>query len=138
MDTTGFFGAVFDGRYVYFVPQHDRVDRHGKVLRYDTHGAFKKLESWTAYGAGETDGLNTKGYYGAVYDGRFITFIPRRDSEVFHYRMLRYDTCAPFDDGASWRAFDVAPPDSHQSAAFDGRYIYCCPGQRSVPQAEAD
>ena len=89
LDSTGFFGAVFDGRHIYFAPQHDNDNRHCKVLRYDTHGAFKDATAWEAYDAGETSGLNTKGYYGAIADGRYITFIPRRDSEDFHSRILR-------------------------------------------------
>ncbi|MBI2502294.1 MAG: LamG domain-containing protein [Candidatus Latescibacteria bacterium] len=36
--TQGYFGAVFDGRYVYFAPQYDGQERHGKVLRCDTAG----------------------------------------------------------------------------------------------------
>jgi hypothetical protein len=138
LDTTGFFGAVFDGRYLYFVPQHDTVSRHGKVLRYDTQGVFHDPVSWLGYDAGATGGLNTKGYYGAVFDGRSITFIPRRDSEDFHSRFLRYDTRGGFTDPASWSAHDAGLPNSYQSAAFDGRYIYCSPGQRSVPADAVD
>ncbi len=138
LDSTGFFGAVFDGRHVYFAPQHDTDNRHGKVLRYDTHGGFKDVAAWEAYDAGATNGLNTKGYYGAVADGRYITFIPRRDSEEFHSRFLRYDTTGGFKDPGSWQAHDLGLANSYQSAAFDGRYIYCCPGQRSVPADKRD
>jgi hypothetical protein len=137
LETTGFFGAVFDGRYVYFAPQHDSAERHGKVLRYDTHGGFQDSAAWMGYDAGYTDGLNTKGYYGGVFDGRYVTFIPRRDSEDFHSRFLRYDTRGGFDDPASWAAHAAGVPNSYQSAAFDGRYIYGAPGQRSIPAGEA-
>jgi hypothetical protein len=123
MDTTGFFGAVFDGRYVYFVPQHDTRDRHGRVLRYDTHGAFRSAASWQAYDAGHTDGMVTKGYYGAVFDGRHVYFVPRREPTRFHARVLRLDTRGEFTDPRSW-------------AAFDGRYIYFCPGHHAVPKSE--
>ena len=128
MNTTGFFGAVFDGRYVYFVPQHDGTRRHGKVTRYDTRGDFHDAASWVAYDAGKTSGLNTKGYYGAVSDGRYIFFVPRLDGEAHHSRVLRYDTRGEFTAPESWRAFDAGDPVSHQSAAFDGRYIYFVPG----------
>ena len=137
MDTTGFFGAVFDGRHVYFVPQHDAKDRHGRVLRYDTHGAFKAPASWGAYDAGHTDGLNTKGYYGAVFDGRFVFFVPRREPGRFHTRVLRYDTQSEFNAPQSWAACEVNSENrSYQSAAFDGRYIYFCPGHWAVPKGE--
>ena len=126
--TKGFFGAVFDGRYVYFVPQHDGVARHGKVLRYDTHQPFKSHQSWEAYDAGRTSNLDTRGYYGAVFDGRHVYFIPRTDGENYHTRFLRYDTRAGFTDPNAWQAHDIGYKHSYQSAAFDGRYIYFSPG----------
>lgn len=138
LDTSGFFGAVFDGRYVYFSPQHDIQDRHGKVLRYDTHGAFRDKKSWAGYEAGNTGGLVTKGYYGAIYDGRYVYFIPRRAPDCYHTRVLRYDTRGGFKDRKSWQAHDAGQPHSCQSAAFDGRYIYFCPGSFSRPKNTAD
>lgn len=138
LDTTGFFGAVFDSRYIYFVPQHDKVTRHGKVLRYDTHGAFHEPASWTGYDAGNTDGLNTKGFYGAVYDGRYVYFVPRRDADDFHSRVLRYDTKIEFTNPAAWQAYDAGLKRSYQSAAFDGRYIYFCPGHVAVPKESVE
>ena len=138
MDTGGFFGGVFDGRYLYFAPQHDKETRHGRVLRYDTHGDLREAASWSAYDAGNTDGLNTKGFYGAVFDGRFVYFPPRRNPEGFHANVLRYDTKGDFKDAASWSAYDAGAPNSSQSAAFDGRYIYFCPGQESRLRTQAD
>ena len=138
LETIGFFGAVFDGRYVYFVPQHDRTTRHGRVLRYDTHAGFKDPDAWQGYDAGQTDGLETKGYYGAVFDGRFVYFVPRRTAETFHSRVLRLDTRGGFQDKASWAAYDAGLDRSYQSAAFDGRYIYFTPGHRAVHKSEVD
>jgi hypothetical protein len=133
LQTQGFFGAVFDGRYVYFSPAFDGSVNHGRVLRYDTHGHFDDPVSWSAYDAGDTSGLRTRGYYGAVYDGRYVTFVPRLDRnftpEVEHHsRILRYDTRGEFKEPTSWRAHDAGDRVSHQSAAFDGRYAYFCPG----------
>ena len=141
METTGFFGCVFDGRYIYFSPQYDSQTRHGRALRYDTHGDFKDPGNWAAYDAEGTGGLVCKGYYGAVYDGRYVLFVPRRDPEGFHCRALRYDTHGDFRDAGSWEAFDVGADNSSQSAAFDGRYIYMNPGQRAEtrdPNADDD
>jgi hypothetical protein len=126
--TKGFFGAVFDGRYVYFVPQHDGEDRHGKVLRYDTHQPFRSFQGWAAYNAGRTSDLDKRGYYGAVFDGRYVYFIPRTDGQSYHTRFLRYDTKADFTDAGAWRAHDIGYTHSYQSAAYDGRYIYFSPG----------
>jgi len=132
LDTTGFLGAVFDGRYIYFSPQHGKEDRQGVALRYDTHGKFKDPASWLGYDAGNTDGLNTKGYYGAIFDGRYVTYVPRRNPESFHTHALRYDTRKPFDQPAGWEAYDVGLEMSCQSGAFDGRYIYFSPGAGKV------
>lgn len=136
MDTTGFFGAVFDGRYVYFVAQHDQVTRSGKFLRYDTHGEFKDAHSWSVYDASRTEGLLTRGFYGAVFDGRYVFFCPRHDGSALHSRALRYDTHGGFTDPANWSAYDVGLPQSSQSAAYDGRYIYFCPGQELRPRVD--
>jgi len=133
MTTRGFFGAVFDGRYVYFAPQHDGATRHGKVLRLDTHGAFHSPDSWHGYDAGNTGGLSTKGYYGAVHDGRYVYFIPRMGTDGAHNRFLRLDTHGEFNAPESWSAHDVGGKVSYQSAAFDGRYIYLVPGYDGTP-----
>ena len=128
LNTRGFFGAVFDGRYVYFSPQYNGEERHGNALRYDTHGGFDDPGSWAGYPAGDTSGLTTKGYYGAVFDGHYVYFVPRFDGEHHHSKLLRYDTREDFRCSESWDAFDVGEPVSHQSGAFDGRYIYFAPG----------
>ena len=128
LDTRGFFGAVFDGRYVYFAPQHNLTQRHGNVLRYDTHAAFGDRASWLAYDAGRTSGLDTRGYYGAVFDGRHVYFVPRYDGERHHSRLLRYDADGDFLSPESWTAYDLGLANSFQSGAYDGRYVYLCPG----------
>jgi len=139
LKTIGYFGAVFDGRYVYFSPQrfgHEKDSTHGYVLRYDTQGGFKDGRSWSAYDAGNTDGLNTRGFYGAVFDGRYVYFVPRGKNyggkagtfNEFHSNLLRYDTHGSFTSPQSWSAYDMGVDISKQSAAFDGRYIYFCPG----------
>jgi len=140
LPSRGYFGAVFDGRYVYFVPeQHGEAGypTHGIVLRYDTHEDFKERAGWQAYDASSTDGLDTRGYYGGVFDGRYAYFVPRQiGMEYYHSRILRYDTRTEFKDPGNWAAFDVGEAHSHQSAAFDGRYIYFCPGFHGDPTTE--
>ncbi|MBT6148545.1 MAG: hypothetical protein HOH74_24130 [Gemmatimonadetes bacterium] len=126
--TQGFFGAVFDGRYIYFAPQCNDDGRHGHALRYDTHLRFDDPTAWRAHDAGSTAGLTTKGYYGAVFDGRYVYYVPRFDGETLHSRVLRLDTRADFGNDSSWAAFDAGRPISCQGAAFDGRYIYFAPG----------
>ncbi len=137
LDAAGFYGAAFDGRHVYFCPirsyKSDRLSVHANVLRYDTQKDFHDPKSYEAYDASRTDGLRTVCYYGAVFDGRYMIFTPRDEGTGYHSRVLRYDTHGDFKDSASWEAFDAQVPDSHQSAAFDGRYIYFCPGYAANP-----
>ena len=129
LDSTGYFGAVFDGRYVYFSPEmHGDSSTHGVVLRYDTHADFGSPASYAAHDASVTDGLDTRGFYGAVFDGRYVYFVPRQIGLMeYHSRVLRLDTNREFADPSSWSAFDVGEQHSQQSAAFDGRYIYFIP-----------
>ncbi|MBI4700677.1 MAG: hypothetical protein HY744_05855 [Deltaproteobacteria bacterium] len=132
MDTTRYDGAAFDGRYVYFAPFGYEPVAHGKVLRYDTKAEFKSPASWSAYDAASTDALQTKGYYGALFDGRYVYFVSFHDGSAFHGRMLRYDTKADFQSAASWSAYDAQKTDGmstvgYKGAAFDGRYVYYAP-----------
>ena len=137
LESKGFFGAIFDGRYIYFVPQHDQDrEAHGIVLRYDTQKNFKNPSSYAAYDAGHTSDLNTKGYYGAGFDGRYIYFVPRQDSIRYHSRVLRYDTNADFKSSQSWIAYDAGIEQSQQGLIFDGRYFYFCPGFSGNPRTE--
>ena len=130
LNTTGYYGAVFDGQYVYFSPELQPDGGHGTVLRYDTQSDFHDATSFEAYDAGDTAGMDTRGYYGGVFGGRFIYFVPRHYQGHPHSRLLRYDTQREFGDPASWDAFDFGERQTHQGAAYDGRYIYLCPGYR--------
>src|SRR5438093_605442 len=100
-------GAVFNNRFIYFVPHFDNTVYHGRVLRYDTQGLFNSSNSWSAYDAGNTNGFNTTGYYGAVFNNRFIYFVPYYDGTNYHGRVLRYDTQATFNSSNSWSAYDA-------------------------------
>ena len=143
LESRGYFGAVFDGRYVYYSAQrhgHEFDSTHGIVMRYDTQGDFNDPESYSAYDAGNTNGLKTKGYYGAVFDGRYVYFVPRGvryfDFDEFHSKVLRYDTHRDFKSSESWEAYDIGEKQTQQSAAFDGRYIYFIPFVRKVETGE--
>ena len=151
LETRGFFGAMCDGRYVYFSPQCNTAGRHGTALRYDTHGGFDDPGSWSAYDAGRTSGLDTTGYYGVACTGRYVYYVPGYDGDggggsgaVFDGRhvyyvpygdntaVVRYDTESPFDAGASWESRDVAGTSGldcrgFDGALFDGRYVYFIP-----------
>ena len=142
-DPAGYLGGIFDGRHIVFSPQHDAnpelkpESRHGRVLRYDCQDRFDDIASWSVYDAGMTDGQSCAGYYGAVFTGKHVLFPPRRDNDGFHTRVLRLDTQAPFDNPAAWAAHDLGIDRSYQGGAFDGRYVYMCPGHLAQRRSAA-
>jgi len=77
LSTAGYAGAVFDGRYVYFVPYQNNVSAHGRVLRLDTEGNFSAPSSWLAYDATAAVGAGAVGFTGGVFDGRYVHFSPQ-------------------------------------------------------------
>jgi len=139
LNATGYFGAVFDGRYVYFVSEmHGDTSTHANILRYDTHGDFRSQNSFEAFDASNVTGTETRGFYGASCDGRYVYFVPRQfDMDKYHSRVLRLDTRKPFKDPDSWACHDAGYENSQQSCAFDGRYMYFCPGFSGDPNTEA-
>jgi hypothetical protein len=128
----GFSGAAFDGRYIYFVPNHDGENYSGLVARYDTTRPFKSRTSWSTF---DTTSVNAKsqGFFDAVFDGRYVYFVP--DQYGASGQVTRYDTARQFSSPASWSIYDTAALDSRskgfRSAVFDGRYIYLVPYKNS-------
>ena len=103
----GYLGSpIFDGHYLYFPPYYNGAGS-GIVLRYDTTKPFKSSASWAAYNAGAVDGLTSKGYWGGVFDGRYLYFVPHYNGSAYHGVFLRYDTTKAFKDASSWAAYDV-------------------------------
>jgi hypothetical protein len=121
----GFAGAAFDGRYLYFAPNMNGSSPSGVVARYDTHGTFEKTTSWAAFDATIASSA-AAGFVGAVFDGRYVYFVP----SLFE-RVTRYDTEGPFAESSSWTTFNVLDVDSNSvgyaGAAYDGRYVYLAP-----------
>jgi hypothetical protein len=131
--TVGYKGAVCAGRYVYFVPYRDDVDAHGRVLRLDTAGDFGDPSSWTTYDAGSTDGLDTRGYVEAAFDGRHIYFCPYKLGDgAFQGRFLRYDSRGDFHAASSWSAFHPGTLNGlairgYKGVVYDGTHLYFAP-----------
>ncbi|UCD74630.1 MAG: hypothetical protein JSV91_12680 [Phycisphaerales bacterium] len=133
-DPDGYWGGVFDGRYVYFAPYNNGTIPHGEVMRYDTQGDFAGAASWETFDAGAHGvGDDPDAYAYAIFDGRYVYFVPFRQSGIAHGEVLRFDTNGPFGDTDSWAAFDPGDhgvgtdPDGYIGGAFDGRYIYFAP-----------
>ncbi len=123
-EATGFWGATFDGRYVYFVP-----NSYGTVTRYDTQATFDNAASWSTFDAG-TVSSRAKGFNGATFDGRYVYFVPHA-GPALDGLVTRYDTQAAFGDAASWATFDTATVNASAvgftGGVFDGRYLYLVP-----------
>jgi hypothetical protein len=93
VDPDGYNGAVFDGRYIVFGPSNNGSGPHAEVLRYDTTLPFSSAGSWMTFDpAGQGLGTNPRGFAGTVDDGRYIYFVPDRNSWGPHDEVLRYDT----------------------------------------------
>ncbi len=127
----GFFGGVFDGRYVYFVPKAKNFSQQGEVLRYDTQGAFATAGSWAAFDPGAAGvGIDADAFTGGVFDGRYVYFVPGGYVSCCPGEVLRFDTLGAFDSAGSWAAYDAgangvgADPDGYAGGVFDGRYLY--------------
>jgi hypothetical protein len=158
----GFSGAVFDGRYVYFVPQFDDQlldggtplagGYHGHVMRYDTQAAFGLGSSWAGFDATTVD-PRARGFSGAAFDGRYVYLAPLVTAQtqdgglaaVPDGLVVRYDTRSTFETGSSWSTFDTTTITSgakgYAGAAFDGRYVYFvplrnAPGRRGSPASD--
>ena len=133
-DTRGFSGAVFDGRYVYFVPGRGQL---GEVVRYDSQGDFAARTSWTAYSVQKAGVVSQPiGYVRAVFDGRYVYFVPHilQDGSMRSTgQILRLDTTQDFIERHAWSVFDPgdhgigADADGFAGAVFDGRYLYFVP-----------
>lgn len=90
----GYHGATFDGRFVYFVPHSNRINdasngQHGQVARYDTRADFLSGAAWSFFDTTTLDG-DAKQFTGAIFDGRFVYFIPARNGVL-----VRFDARAP-------------------------------------------
>jgi hypothetical protein len=135
LNTMGYAGAVFDGRYIYFVPYQDGASAHGRVLRYDTHGDYNRGTSWSAYDASGTGPGGAMGYTGGVFDGRYVYFSPQTITPPGP--VLRYDTLSNFTNSVSWAAYNAANTEGlacqgTQGAIFDGRFVYFVPHYNGI------
>lgn len=127
----GFSGVVGDGNRLYFAPLNNG-DFHGQVLCFDTDRSFSDPASWSVFDLARV-APGCRGFVDAVFDGRFVNFIPFFDGAAHHGRLTRYDTRAAFDDPTAWSHFDSTLLEARSrgfvSGCFDGRYLYLSPYQ---------
>jgi hypothetical protein len=128
----GFSGALFDGRYVYYIPLNNG-QFHGCITRYDTLAPFADESSWSVFDLAAIQ-PGSKGFVHGAFDGRYLYLAPYCNGE-HHGQVARYDTRAEFADAASWIAFDSgkvhADSKGFIGAVYAADHVYFVPYQLS-------
>ncbi len=122
LGANSFYGAAFDGRYVWYAPYINLIDNPCVVARYDTTnandpaGGFASGDNWEvldmitlySYMYGGTVAV---GYAGCFFDGRWVWFAPFYDDTLAtHIGMIaRFDTKYNdgIDDVKAWSFLDL-------------------------------
>jgi hypothetical protein len=121
--STSFVGAVFDGKFVYFIPYYANT----RSIRFDTTHVFQDQASWESFDLTSIDGGVAAEYAGGVFDGRHVYYVPFGGTPI----AARFDTEAgAFDAPNARERFDLstfAPRGHFFGGAFDGRYVYFVP-----------
>jgi len=127
LTTKGFSGAVYDGRFIYFVPYNNGA-YNGIILRYDTTKPFKAAGSWEAYDFGSLAGGAAKGYSGGEIVDGFLYLSPFQNTSAKHGKIVRYALSKPFKVAGSWEVFDATAVAADAKAlgqpCTDGRFVY--------------
>lgn len=114
----GFYGAGFDGKYVYFVPRG-----HSLLARFDTKaaGGVTTASSWSFLDI-SAHGSN---FGNAVFDGaKYLYLLPGAASG---FRIVRIDTTGSFTTGSvtSFQLLDADPNAyAFDGGTFDGKFLY--------------
>ncbi len=97
----GFFGATFDGRFVYFVPNTNDLGADGIVLRYDTSVPFGSPSSWATFDVAANVDARGVGFVGGVFDGEHVYLVPHAGTVVMRFD-ARTPAALPAGFGASF------------------------------------
>jgi hypothetical protein len=132
--SVGFIGGATDGRYVYCAPFNGPGGPQSNLLRTDTMSARLLDASIEAFPiaplAPAAFGNKALGYYGSVYDGRYLYLVPNIDSTGLPNPVVaRYDTSTgKIDAGSAYEFFDVSSTDPNatgfRGGVFDGKHVY--------------
>jgi len=81
---------------------------------------------------------NTQSFYGAVFDGRYVTFLDNFSS-VLSAVQVRFDTRSDFTSNTAWQSVDIHTyiDSTMVGGVFDGRYVYS-PGRPLNVNAAGD
>jgi hypothetical protein len=122
---SGFLGAIFDGRFIYYAPTGNKTlqgvsSNAFDIIRFDISKPFDDASSFTKSDVSYL-GSNVA-FIGGAFDGRFVDFAPYQGSPF-----LRYDTTGSFQDAsAGWQA----PANStiaNFGSAFGNGAVYYAP-----------
>jgi hypothetical protein len=133
-----FSAAVFDGRYLHFIPGTNA----STVARYDTTLPLDSAASWEGFDTTALQ-LQARSFRGATFDGRYIYYAPNNDQTQFKISssFLRYDTTGVLSDYDSWAVMPVSQVSTIQAysnGTFDGRYVYFAPGAANPTALRVD
>jgi hypothetical protein len=133
----GFAGGTFDGRYLYLAPNNNGAP-DGVVTRFDTTMAFGSAASWATFDMTQLPGAAmAKGYFGAVYTGTLVLFVPAGGASPSPLVAAYEPSTLPFSSTSLWQTFDLSGLNVHASgfhgAAFDGQYVYLVPHNNGSP-----
>ncbi|MEO5369522.1 MAG: hypothetical protein H7833_05540 [Magnetococcus sp. DMHC-1] len=134
----GFIGAVRTDRHLCFVPYYDGTDRHGQVARYEIGSRLDARTGWQVFDMARVH-PNSRGFFGALFDQRYIYFIPHCIEEgIYHGQVSRFDTTKPLDDLSAWAVCDTARvyplSKGYIGGVIVGRHLYMSPYE-TAPRA---
>lgn len=142
-ELSGFFGAAFDGRYLYLAPHGSPLKPNGpsvnsgRALRYDTTKPFARGDGWVDFDAGVfAPNLSTQ-HRGAIVAKDRVFYVPgtvNGQAPPPAYLLAHPSgESTPFAAPSSWTAQNLYSPERNRfgyfGGAFDGRYLYFAPAE---------
>ena len=127
----GFIGGAYRDGMLYLAPYMDGIDRHGRVVRFDTTAGLSDPQAWTGFDCAQVD-AGSRGFFGAVCDSRYLYLVPHcRGVGMYHGQLTRLDLHGRFDDPASWSICDLGGIDpacrGFIGGALHGGKLYLAP-----------
>ena len=131
-NSLGFNGGAFDGRYLYLAQHNYGTFYGGQITRYDTTAVFTAAASFSTFDTAAYVSSNSGGFFGALYDGRYVYYIPNTSFSGNQGLFVRYDTTNSFTSSGAYATFDMrgfvnSNSIGFQGGVFDGRYLYLTP-----------
>jgi uncharacterized protein YjbI with pentapeptide repeats len=133
-----FTGGAYDGRYIYFPPKTANV-----LMRYDTSATTSVDGFQTIPVRSMIPNPTADPQYESVsYDGRYVYYIPRRNStnQTTSSILLRYDTTQDFKQTYAYSNIDMSTIQlagntsfvGFKGGIFDGKYLNLLPSSNST------